>query len=156
LAENKLFKRMKDCEIVLRFFAFRDQQSIKGSVRNILDDYMKVNRDAESRQIQNLRDAFLKCLQIAHAVFGERTFRVPNGNGKWQHSQPLFDAVMVATERLAGHENRLIANNEKILDSLSAEMKKEEVYEIIVGRPNTAKAIKKRISIVYDLLKRFS
>jgi hypothetical protein len=34
LAANSLFKRMTDCEIVLRFFAFRNKERIKGSVRN--------------------------------------------------------------------------------------------------------------------------
>jgi len=41
LADNKLFRRMKDCEIVLRFFAFRNVEAIKGSVRSILDNFMK-------------------------------------------------------------------------------------------------------------------
>ena len=41
LAENTLFKRMIDCELVLRFFAFRDERAIKGSVKSILDRCME-------------------------------------------------------------------------------------------------------------------
>ncbi len=63
LAANKLFKRMKDCEIVLRYFAFRDPSRIKGSVRNILDTYMKVNKDAGENEIQELRETFSNCLR---------------------------------------------------------------------------------------------
>jgi hypothetical protein len=37
LAKNNLFKRMTDCEIVLRFFAFRRPKAIKGSSRAILN-----------------------------------------------------------------------------------------------------------------------
>lgn len=155
LADNDLFKRMRDCEIVLRFFAFRDQKKIRGSVRSILDNYMHENRDALRPQIDELRNRFLDCLRIAHAVFGEHTFRIRDKKKKWRHSQPLFDAVMVATEELVKDENKLIANKHKILDSLLKAMEEQEVYEIIVGRPNTAKAIKERISIVSKLMKQF-
>jgi hypothetical protein len=34
-AGDRLYRRMIDCEIVLRFFAFRKRSRIKGSVRNI-------------------------------------------------------------------------------------------------------------------------
>jgi hypothetical protein len=152
LADNKLFKRMKDCEIVLRFFAFRDSSRIKGSVRSILDTYMKTYKDAGVAEIKELRETFLKCLRISHSVFGSRTFRI-RVNGEWRHSQPLFDAVMVSICRLADRKRDLIANRKKIRDALLKETNKEEVYEIIVGRPNTAKAVKHRISLVHDLLK---
>jgi hypothetical protein len=155
LATNKLFKRMEDCQIVLRFFALRDPQRIVGSVRSVLDSYMNEKRDIQPSEIGDLRIAFLTCLDIAHAVFGEHTFRVRDKKGRWVPSKPLFDAVMVATEKLALHRDRLIANRKKVLTSLSDAMEKKDVYEIIVGRPNTAKAIKKRISIVHDLMKQF-
>jgi len=155
LAANKRFKRMKDCEIVLRFFAFRDPTRIKGSVRNILDSYMKLTKDLVPAEIQELRDRFSKCLRIASSVFKTKTFRVPV-NGKWRYSEPLFDAVMVAIDRLADHERRLIANRKEIRKALLKQLEKEDVYEIIVGRPNTAKAVKHRIAIVHDLLKKFS
>jgi hypothetical protein len=155
LAENDLFKRMKDCEIVLRFFAFRDPRQIKGSVRSILDNFMHTNRDALRPQIDEFRDRFLNCLRIAHAIFGEYTFRIRENKKKWRHSQPLFDAVMVAVDELAQYERKLVANKQEILGALLKAMEDEDVYEIIVGRPNTAKAIKLRISIVVDLMKQF-
>ncbi len=154
LAANKLFKRMRDCEIVLRFFAFRDTTKIRGSVRDILDSYMKSNKDAKPEELQDLRDRFSKCLRIAHATFDDQTFQV-RPKGKWRHSEPLFDAVMVAIDRLADHEKRLIGNGKQIRKALLKRMGNESVYEIIVGRPNTAKAVKARITIIHNLLKKF-
>jgi hypothetical protein len=154
LAANKLFKRMKDCEIILRFLAFRHADQIKGSVRSILDSYMKENRDAGPQEIDALRGAFHNSLRIAHAIFGERTFRI-RVKGTWQLSQPLFDAVMVAVENLAKREDRLVANKKEILADLVKQTKKKAVYEIIVGRPNTAVAVKERISIVRNLMGQF-
>jgi hypothetical protein len=62
---------------------------------------------------------------------------------------------MVAVDKLADHDRKLIANRRKIRGALLEQTEKEEIYEIIVGRPNTAKAVKDRISIVHDLLKQF-
>jgi hypothetical protein len=154
LASNKLFQRMKDCEIVLRFLAFREPSRIKGSVRSILDTCMKENRDATPQQIDYLRATFLECLRIAHSIFGEHTFRV-RANGKWQPSQPLFDAVMVSIEKLAQHEAKLVANRARIRESLAQQMDEESTYEIIVGRPNTAKAVRARISAVHEILRKY-
>jgi hypothetical protein len=74
LAENKLFKRMIDCEIVLRYFAFRRTAKIRGSVRTILDDCMGEFQNADSDSIAGMREDFLHCLTLAHKVFGDRTF----------------------------------------------------------------------------------
>jgi len=154
LAANKLFKRMKDCEIILRFLAFRHADQIKGSVRNILDTYMKENQDAVPQEINALRGAFRNSLRIAYAIFGEHTFRI-RVKGAWQLSQPLFDAVMVAVESLVKCEGKLVANKKQIEASLAKQTKKKAVYEIIVGKPNTAVAVKERIAIVRNLMGQF-
>ena len=156
LADNKLFRRMKDCEIVLRFFAFRNVDRIKGSVRSILDNYMKENRDADRHQLSQLRNTFLDCIGIAEAIFGERTFRIRDKSKKWVLSQPLYDAVMVAVEKFASSAKRLITNKARILNALSAALDRERVYAIVVGRPNTARAIRLRIKIVQRVLRPFS
>jgi Protein of unknown function DUF262 len=85
LAENKLFRRMRDCEIVLRFLAFRNPERIKGSVRTILDGYMKDNRDAEPPELDKLKATFLSCLGICHAIFGSQTFCIRDPN-RWPSS----------------------------------------------------------------------
>lgn len=58
LAENKLFRRMEDCEIVLRFFALRDTGKIRGSVRRMLDRCMEANLEATQEEIDAYRKLF--------------------------------------------------------------------------------------------------
>jgi len=95
-------------------------------------------------------------IRIAHEIFGEHTFRIREANGKWTLSQPLFDAVMVAVEKLASSERRLIFRRGRIAAALEASLKSQRVYEIVVGRPNTAKAIRQRIAIVLRVMRPFS
>jgi Protein of unknown function DUF262 len=156
LTENKFFRRMTDCEIVLRFFGFRNISAIKGSVRSILDNCMAANRDAEEDKLQEWRAAFHNALETSHAIFGQRTFQVRDDKGRWNRSIPLFDAVMVGVDSLIAKRQRLVKNKKNIADDLARTLARKSTYEIIVGKPNTGKAIKKRISIVTRLLRRHS
>jgi hypothetical protein len=154
LSENKLFRRMIDCEIVLRFFAFRDPGKIRGSVRKILDDCMVRNREAPTGEIEGFRNAFVDALKVAQDVFGDHTFQVRVESGEWRHSQPLFDAVMVGIDALGEQKQKLVKHRQKISRELATRLQNRRTYEIVVGKPNTAAAVKSRIKIVSNLLRR--
>jgi hypothetical protein len=157
LAENKLFKRMTDCEIVLRFFAFRNVSKIKGSVKSMLDNCMNDHRDASKEELATMEKSFETALRVSHDIFGKRTFRIHDQEtGRWKHSQPLFDGVMVGVDSLIKHKKTLIENRAEIASALNAALENEKTYEIIVGKPNTATAVKERISIIAKLLKRYT
>jgi hypothetical protein len=156
LARNGLFRRMVDCEIVLRFFAFRRPKAIKGSARSILDNCMEEYRDASLGEIDELRQTFRVALDTSHRIFEEHTFRIRDEKGKWKHSQPLFDAVMVSVDLLRDKAPTLIANKNKIRKAIQEKLKEEAAYDIIVGKPNTAGAIKDRIAIISQILNEFS
>jgi hypothetical protein len=151
LAENSLFKRMTDCEIVLRFFAFRDKEQIKGSIRSILDACMKDHRNLDDALRDRWRTEFLERLKLAKGIFGADTFRIEGENGRKNLSQPLFDAVMVAVDRLYARRTELLSQKAEIAAQLRRRLKHEKFYELVVGRPNTADALKKRLDIVERL-----
>lgn len=154
LADNKLFKRMLDCEIVLRYLAFRRSSKIKGAARKILDTCMRDNMSADGNVIGELRSGFLTNLETAHSIFRARTFQVKDPKGKWRHSQPLFDAVMVALDRLKDDHSKLIKSRTKITKKLETALQDEDTYELVVGKPNTAAAIKARIDLVTQWMKK--
>lgn len=154
LASNRRFRRMGDCEIVLRFFAFRRISKIKGSVRKILDNCMQDHLDTTTETIGALRDRFLRNLKIAHDIFGQRTFHVRDTKGRWRQSEPMFDAVMVALDRLEIHHEALVGHRAKIVRSLNAAVSADKSYDVLVGKPNTAAAIKDRIDLVTSLMRR--
>jgi len=154
LANNKLFKRMQDCEIVLRFFAFRRTTKIRGAVRKILDECMSDYISITKSEIADLERRFLGALQIADKIFTPHTFEVMHAKGAWRPSQPLFDAVMIALDMLNSQWPALLKARGKIKTALRAELRGESSYEIIVGKPNTANAIKERINLIHNLLKK--
>lgn len=150
LRKNVMFRSMADCQIVLRYFAFKDPEYIVGSTRNILDNCMIRLRRADDEQIKALRTAFVDALTTALAIFGPRAFRVAGKtNNKGRLSRPLFDAEMVAITRLIDKRELLIEKKANIVSKIR-ELTREgtKSYETIVGRPNTAAAIKARIDVV--------
>lgn len=152
LANNSLFRRMTDCEIVLRFFAFRQRNLIKGSVRSILDNCMDDYKDITEAKIEELKTIFTTRLEIASKIFGEEVFRIKDDNKK-KLSQPLYDAIMVAIDVLYDRKPELLKNASKIKAAISAKLKDQAFLELVIGKPNTADSIKKRLDDVEQIFK---
>jgi hypothetical protein len=145
LRDNKLFQTMGDCQIVLRFFAFREKAKIVGSVRHMLDKSMEQYQYADVEGIEQMRTDFVSRLETVNAIFGVAAFKL---DGKKGLSRPLFDALMIATDRLWSSKNKLKEKKATLRAALNKLLKNETSYEIIVGRPNTAAAVRARIDLI--------
>ena len=78
LANNSLFKRMTDCEIVLRFFAFRKKNYPNwGAVKTMLDRCMREHMDTSENEIAQLEQDFISRLELCYQIFGDDVFRLP-------------------------------------------------------------------------------
>lgn len=153
LRQNPLYSQMKDCEIVLRFFAFRKEANVRGSVRAILDRYMENNRNLPEEIVDEYRTAFIKSLQCNIDIFGKDTFRLPpNDKGRRLLSRPLYDALMVAVDRLSDRTDVLLAAKDRIADAINVVLEDSNTYAVVVGRPNTADAIKSRIKLITEIV----
>ena len=148
LRDNQLYRRMEDCELVLRFFALRDRANIKGSVRSMLDRCMESGENASVNQISTQRDDFRTRLDLARKIFGGGVFRYQDDNGKSKLSHTLYDGVMVALDRLWGERNSLLASKGRVVKAVESLLSRESAYEVIIGRPNTARAVRKRINLL--------
>lgn len=151
LSKNPLFKRMRDVEIVLRFFSFRIKSNIRGSVKAILDRCMLKYSEISKEQIDELRDIFVTRLETCHSIFGDRTFRLDASKND-DLSIPLYDAEMVAVDRLFEKRENLISRNSQIVSALYTGLQDENTYDLIVAKPNTADAIKQRLNKVEEIL----
>jgi hypothetical protein len=153
LANHQLYRRMQDCEIVLRFFAFRNKSNIRGSVKSILDRCMESERSVTGVIAEQYKELFLTRLQLCHKIFGRDAFRISDGNGRSKLSQPLYDATMIAIDRLYDYADLLIEKSNELTSALRKALVNPNIYEIIVARPNTAESIKKRLDIVEQIIR---
>jgi hypothetical protein len=153
LRENPLYRRMQDCEIVLRFFAFRRKSNIKGSVRSMLDRCMLEQLNATGSELAELREAFTTRLKLARDLFGDHVFQFQDEERKWQLSQPLYDGVMVALDRLWARRSRLRSEKTRIAGDVGRLLSDPEAFEVVVNRANTAKAVRKRMDLLAKAIK---
>ena len=140
---------MADAELVLRFFAIRDaiQNNKRGSLRRILDRYMKEHASDTLSQVEILEKEYLKLLEILLRTFDSKPFRLPNAS---RPSRPLYDALMVA---LSTHrEVDLVQNKQAIKVRLDHALSNSSQYDILVGRGNTIDAIHHRVELAEEIL----
>jgi hypothetical protein len=149
LAQNTLFKRMIDCEFVLRYFAFREKKNIKGSVKKILDRCMDGYKSLAENDLDGLRKDFRSRVDLARELLGDNAFHLvdPDGN-KGSLSQPYYDAIIVACDRRFADRVALRKRKTALKNALLKATSKRAAYELIVGRANTAEAIRNRLDLV--------
>jgi hypothetical protein len=152
LRKNSLYRRMLDCELVLRFFALRRQSNIRGAVKVMLDRSMEEHQNAAPAELATFEADFKERIRLAQDIFGAKTFRFPDNQNNWQLSQPLYDAVMVALDRLWDKRRDLVRSKAKVTRGMDQLFKDERAFEVIAGKPNTARAVLERMSLVTNAI----
>jgi uncharacterized protein with ParB-like and HNH nuclease domain len=92
-------KRMNDCEMILRFFAFYfDRANYQGNLSKFLDKYLQSGMKMSAEVVHNHREIFLKTINDVDCVFGENSFRRYDPiNDIWNKSlnRAIYDIVML-------------------------------------------------------------
>jgi RNase H-fold protein (predicted Holliday junction resolvase) len=61
---------------------------------------------------------------------------------------------MVALDQLWESRDDVVARRAQVVRALESLLAKKKAYEVIVGRPNTAEAVKKRIDLLVKVIAR--
>jgi Protein of unknown function DUF262 len=152
LAENKIFSRMRDCELVLRFFSLRKKSAISSSLKLIMDRNMEKNMGLSTEGVQQLREVFHSRLNLANEIFGESAFRDEHDRKVLDR---FYDAIMVALDRGFEERGKLIKNSKKISQRIMELKEKDEYHDLIIGTPNSANGIKSRINVIEEIFSAF-
>lgn len=147
--KNALYASMGDCQIVLRFFALRDERFIRGAMKAILDDCMDRSRSISTAHASLLGEHYRARLALADEVFAQHPFELPpDAKGKTRLSIALYDAVMVALDRLWSRRDELVACSAAIREKVTALLTDPDTESIMTGQGNTAATTKERIDLL--------
>ncbi|WP_333854345.1 DUF262 domain-containing protein [Leclercia sp.] len=155
LEKNVYYKRMSDVEIVLRFFAFRHIDNISGSVRGMLDNTLRNNRHCSDHELNEMRDSFMKSIELCKHVFGKDAFRIVTQKRKSETnlSKPFFDAQMIAMFMNIDRKEEIIKNANEIKDKVKLLTIPGTInYDLMVGKANTSSSIKERINAINEVI----
>ena len=149
---NALYSSMRDCELILRYFALKDDANIRGSMKSMLDRAMEVEFSQE--QAEDAEVEFKTLFEFCFNLFDGKPFEISApGEEKSKVSAALYDACMVAASRLIDCLDEITGDKENVQARLAGAVKDDLQYEIIVGRGNTAEAVRERIDLLHNILK---
>ena len=96
----RIYKEMRDSELVVRFFTFKDTwSSFKGGIRRSMDAFMEAHRHMNDVDIAVYREAFLGTLKKVTTVFRDHAFhRWMPEKRSWRRQvlASLYDAQLFA------------------------------------------------------------
>jgi hypothetical protein len=145
------YRRMDDLEIILRFFALADPDSMSLKFRDYLGDFMQMrNKEYGTDPTLRAKDRalFMTAMENSWIVFGDDAFRRPTGAGALakQKSVPLADAITIALAKVPTPEltpPKVAA----IRDALTFLCTESELFQKAIGTGTNGKqAIRTRVN----------
>jgi Protein of unknown function DUF262 len=148
--------RMRDVEILVRYFAFiRFLPEYIGNLSPLLDlTCMKLNKDWPDDQDAVLADADAcrEAIRTTYEVFGENAFRRWNGRiYEAPFNRAVFD-VMTFYARDEGIRSGMLAHSDKVVDAFKEVCKEKGFVEAITTTTKSREAIYARLSMWGSML----
>ena len=151
--KNTLYSQMMDCQVVLRYFALKDDSNIRGSMKFMLDRAMKSKITPE--QAEAMETEYRDRLSFLNNLFDQKPFRVPqrgaSRRGRDRLSIAMYDASMVALDKLWEHRDSILEQKSAIQDRMEEAKRSEEQLNLLTGQKNTAEAVRRRIDLMQQI-----
>ena len=156
LLENPAYREMADVELVLRFFAYRQNtQNLHGALRNYFDYYQRVSNGFDPLVLEGLRDLFEQTVDFAYELFGERAFwlwRLRNDKWNWMARPTVaaYDTIMCVLSQHLDMRASIMAARAKICHDLPQFY--ETNYEDFSARYTNPRNVERRRELLEGFL----
>ncbi|SFT19194.1 DUF262 domain-containing protein [Paenibacillus sp. BC26] len=131
-------KRMVDCEMILRYFAFSENFDIssntisnyKGAIKTFLNSYSESNQNLTVEAVENLKIKFNRVIDSVYVVFGDKAFRKLNEDGfETKINKAIMDVIMISFEH---YEFKKIEEKKDLILNLYKEKLNEVKFNLAV------------------------
>lgn len=158
---EKRDSRMRDLELILRFFALSDDSFLESekvpyniSLKKFLNDYMGEHNDAS--EIDLLRKKFLATIDFVYEAFGESAFQniSPSDPTKLipSLSSTVFDAVMISSWKIVRDNCQRLKPSE--YQERKIRVLHDKDYQKILSQETMRGVnIRRRVNEMFDALK---
>ncbi len=148
--KNNLYSKMGDCQLVLRYFALRDDNNIRGSMKSMLDRAMatKITED----QGESLKTNYEERFQFLFQLFDKRPFLLEPDDRRFQRiSAAIYDASMVAIDDLWSKRDSISDDKLGVQVRMRTAIRSEDTKIILTGQQNSAEFVRARIDLVRQI-----
>lgn len=152
-AKNKLYKRMYDVELVLRYFAMRHIDEFSGKLSEFMDLCLRHGNHYSDEQRGQMKKIFETTIANADKLFSEKAFcQYTKIRGKYTWTLPqkmIYDPLMLALSQIDLPEIDFdIDNNQKHLEKFYEENETE-----FDGKRQSKRDIKHRMELFVGFIK---
>lgn len=156
MSNSKLFVRMFDVELVLRFFAMRNIDNYNIQLSKFLDLYLENANKLSEENIKLLEQKFVDSINKINSLFGDKAFcRYTKMKKKWMWTKPqkmIFDPIMLAIDGLEINTKEIsIEKNIKILEDKYKKNEETSNGVIFNGKKQSKIDIEERIKFFIDV-----
>jgi hypothetical protein len=149
--KNSLYSSMGDCQLVLRYFALKDQSNIRGSMKSVLDRAMSAQITESEKDA--LRSEYIDRLSFLDELFSGHPFELlPDEKGHIRLSAAVYDSSMVAMNELWPERGAVAADAQGVRARMTIALTDKDEVTLLTGVGNTANSIKGRISLMRKIL----
>ncbi|MGY9049626.1 hypothetical protein P775_07835 [Puniceibacterium antarcticum] len=150
--KNTLYSSMADCQLVLRYFALREEENIRGSMKSMLDRAMERKISEEEADI--LKQEYIARFTFLHGLFEGKPFLLPpDEKGRERISAAIYDASMVAVNQAWAVREEILADGMNVRSRMVEAAADPDRLPILTGQGNTANAVKQRIELMRSILR---
>jgi len=156
LLQNSLYQKMTDVELVLRFFAYRQRLAQRGSLKEYLDNYLRLGNLFPKHVLEALEDLFVRTINLIYQTLGPTAFWLlrKRQKGNWLlYKRPtyvVYDPLMYAFSGYVNHAAKVQAASKVIKQSLENIYKKK--FAEFEGRYTNFSDMENRNQIFLTLL----
>lgn len=151
---DESYKRMEDCELVLRFFAYKSacKHSIAKTTKAILDLYAEKAKEFKSEDVNTLEGLFYSTVELVKLMFGETAFRSEQNSKK--REKMIYDTVMLCCAELIeeGLDMNSIDLNSELLIREKFNCIKEN-KSVFNGKYTSIRNVKERVELLKKVLR---
>ncbi len=146
-AKNKLYKRMYDVELVLRYFAMRHIDEYSGKLSEFMDLCLRQGNRYTNEQLEILKNIFEETIEKAYILFSEKAFcQYVKRRGTYSWTSPqkmIYDSMMLALYQIE------ISNKDMDLNKNIEQLEKfyKENEEVFDGKRQSKVDIKRRMEL---------
>ncbi|WP_296575778.1 DUF262 domain-containing protein [Phreatobacter sp.] len=149
--KNLLYSSMGDCQLVLRYFALKNDLNIRGSMKSMLDRAMELK--ISNVEADALKSEFVDRFSFLYRLFDGKPFLLPpDEKGRERISAAIYDASMVAIDQLWDRRDLILADSANVRLRMHQSVSDPQLLAVLTGQGNTAQAVKDRISLLRSIL----
>ncbi|CDX39552.1 conserved hypothetical protein [Mesorhizobium sp. SOD10] len=150
--KNTLYSSMADCQLVLRYFALKDEANIRGSMKSMLDRAME--KELTDAQADSAKQEYIDRFTFLYTLFEKRPFLLPpDEKGRERVSAAIYDSAMVAIDSLWENRTEIMVDAARVRQRMAETAANPELLPILTGQGNTALAVKQRITLLRGILR---